>query len=306
LIPRGGRLSLDLAGSYLLTERDVPPGLTSVFEERHIFTDARPVILENLDVVTSTIVVTDDTGSILFTKGIDYSVEKLGRRTEIRRIPLGDIPEGDPVLVSYDSEIAGPFKVGGRPISFGGGLDFGWVRFSYGGERLREDIFSGNPDATQGPVDSDVVELEFRNRGKLVHLSALNEFRKYRSDELSFQSLSFTQTASWQASAKVRLQFLGSEIFHNFDEPDRTRDFLRGRASLLWRPRYNVTGKAYAGLRWQQETDIPTETFAEAGASLRWNLGKLSADLSYDRDMHELGSSDRTGDLLRLELTRSF
>ena len=49
-------------------------------------------------------------------------------------------------------------------MSFGGGLDFGWVRFAYGGERLREDLLSGNPDATQGPVDSDVVELEFRHR----------------------------------------------------------------------------------------------------------------------------------------------
>ena len=52
------------------------------------------MILEELDVVSSTIVVTDESGSIVFTEGIDYSIDELGRRTEIRRIPLGDIGEG--------------------------------------------------------------------------------------------------------------------------------------------------------------------------------------------------------------------
>lgn len=305
-IPWNGRLGLNLAWSYLLADRDVPPGVLSVLDERQTFTDAGPVLLENRNVVASTIVVTSEDGTIVFARGTDYFVEELGRRIEIRRNPLGRIQAGETVLLSYESEIGGPFRIGNRPLSFGTSADFGWVHVFYAGERLRQDVFDGDPEVTLGSIDTDTAGIEFRQRGERLDLAAGQEYRRYRSDELRFQSVGFTQTAAWRISPFLRLELLGNEIFHTFDEPDRTRNFFSGRTSLTWRPLANLTAVVFAGIREQQESDIPDETFVEAGTDMRWILGHFTVHLSYEYNSRDIGASERTGDLTRLELTRSF
>jgi hypothetical protein len=305
-IPRNGRFGLNLAFSYLLTDRDVPTGLVSVFDEQHTFTNARPVILKNRDVVASTIVVTDESRSVVYARRVDYFIEQLGGRTEIRRNPLGSIDAGNIIFVSYDSEIGGPFRIGNRPVSFGSSLDFGWVRTFYAGERLRQDVFEGDPDVTLGSIDNDTAGIEFRRRHDVLELAAGTEYRRYRSDELRFDSIGFTQTAFWRISRSLGLELLGNEVFHDFEEPDRSRDFYSGRASVSWRPWRNVIAGAFAGVRSAEETDIPTETFTEAGADVTWIFGQFSVDLSYEHDARDQGESERTGDLLRLEVRRSF
>jgi len=301
-----GRLSASLSSSYLLTDRNVPPGLVGVFEESHSFSDTTPVVLENLDVVATSIVVTDQSQTVVFAEGIDYFVERLGRRTELRRNPFGDIDEGDSILVSYDFEVGGPFRIGSRPLSFSSTVDFGWVRFFYTGERLRQDVFKGEAAVTLGSIDSDSMGVELRRRGELLELVALNEYRRYRSVDLDFRSLTFTQTASLSFSRRLAVQLLATEAFHDFSQPDRSRDFFTGRVSVNWHPIPDLVARGFTGFRYQKETGIPLDALLETGLDVRYTMGQITVALFYEFDKHELGGGTRSGNFARLETIRSF
>jgi hypothetical protein len=82
-----------------------------VFDERHVMVGPQPSTLRQQDVIASSIVVTDEVGSIVYDEGPlgDYIVNQTGGgfETELVRTPLSNIADGQLVLVDYDYELPG-------------------------------------------------------------------------------------------------------------------------------------------------------------------------------------------------------
>lgn len=83
-------------------QRDAVSAALEIVNERHVLDDTRLAYLNELEADPSTIIVTGNDASIVYTSGLDYTlVNNPSGRTEIRRLPGGGIISGQPVLVSY-------------------------------------------------------------------------------------------------------------------------------------------------------------------------------------------------------------
>jgi hypothetical protein len=80
-----------------------------VFDERHVMVGLQPVLLLQPDIIASSIVVTDENGSIMYDEGAigDYVVIEVGGgiETQLSRTPTSDIADGQFVLVDYEYEL---------------------------------------------------------------------------------------------------------------------------------------------------------------------------------------------------------
>ena len=106
-----GRLNISVSPyasvAYNRTNEDV----ARVFDESHVMVGLLPSVLRQQDVITSSIVVTDEVGSIVYDEGPlgDYIVNQTGDgfETELIRTPISNIADGQLVLVDYVYELAG-------------------------------------------------------------------------------------------------------------------------------------------------------------------------------------------------------
>jgi hypothetical protein len=102
-----GSLGLSFAPHGEYEDRNVTQDVASVINENHFMVGLEPTELERLEVLTPTIVVTDDRDAVTYVEGLDYTVTVRGLVTELRRVATGDIADGEVVLVDYDHRLAG-------------------------------------------------------------------------------------------------------------------------------------------------------------------------------------------------------
>src|SRR5882762_1774402 len=96
-ILNGGTLTHSFAANGQLENR------VSVTGEQHIISDTNPPTLNQPNVFTNTIVVTDIPGSTTYTQGVDYAVTNLpSGLTQLSRVPGSAIPDGSTISVGYD------------------------------------------------------------------------------------------------------------------------------------------------------------------------------------------------------------
>ncbi len=304
-IPLRGLLLSGVGVAYQITDRRVPQGRLSVFQEVHAFPDAEPVFLDNPDVIESTIVVTDEQGVTVFAPGIDYFVERVGRRTQLRRNVFGGIEAGQTILVSYDFGVQQSLKLASRPLNFNAGLDFGWIYFFYFGERLRQRALRGDIAEVLGPVDSDTAGVELRWAYERWSANLLQEYSRYDAVDVRFQGVNLTQSAVMRAHRRLQIGMTAIEGFFTFRLPERSRDFYAARLNASWQPRNRLFVDGFAGVRRQRETTVPTEELVEFGARWRWSIGLFTLILAYDHDVQDIGLVSRTGDLVTFRVARS-
>lgn len=93
-----------------VVDRSGGTATNGIIDESHVVTYATPTFLDNADVVDSSLVVTDGANQIVYTEGFDYEIVKQGRRTGIRALPGGLLPDNSTVLIDYRLEIDGSLK----------------------------------------------------------------------------------------------------------------------------------------------------------------------------------------------------
>jgi hypothetical protein len=79
-------------------------GTGVVVDESHIFLDPDNILLDERNIDTSTIIVTDNTGLITYIEGDDYTILPVGDRTELDINPFGSggITNGQQLLIDYN------------------------------------------------------------------------------------------------------------------------------------------------------------------------------------------------------------
>jgi hypothetical protein len=111
-----GTLTADLGGGYSVTDDKTRPGLNSVVNESQTLSDTVTTFLNNPNVVVSTVVVTNTSGSITYLLNVDYLLIPHGILTQIERVPSGAIPNTTTVFVSYQYQSGLPVEYGTREL----------------------------------------------------------------------------------------------------------------------------------------------------------------------------------------------
>jgi len=146
--------SLQLLNAAKLTQTSSDDGLryssVTVSNEAHVLTATNGVPLNHTNVVIATVVVTDPSGTIAYTNGVDYVLQvDVSGNTTIGRLDGSLIPDGGSILVSYVAqELLGPTAVnltitGDALVELGGTIDVSGRGYANGFGPGRGGTFGG-------------------------------------------------------------------------------------------------------------------------------------------------------------------
>jgi hypothetical protein len=135
--------SLQLLNGAKLTQTGSDNGLryssATVSNEAHVLTATNGVPLNHTNVLVATVSVTDPSGAVVYTNGVDYVLQTdLSGNTTIGRLDGSSIPDGGSVLVSYVAqELLGPTGVnlavtGDAIVELGGTIDVKGLGYANG------------------------------------------------------------------------------------------------------------------------------------------------------------------------------
>jgi hypothetical protein len=104
-----GTLGLTVSPRILMTSTRPEQDTALAINEVHVMRLAQPVLLRNLDVITGTIVVTNQSESLIYQEGVDYQVISVGDgiQTELALTIPSQIADGETVLVDYEYRLMG-------------------------------------------------------------------------------------------------------------------------------------------------------------------------------------------------------
>lgn len=104
-----GSLQLSYGANYENRDQQASNPIIDVYDEPHILSGTLNVPLNNPNVVTGSIDVTNKTQSQTYVENVDYLVIVVGSQTSIQRVVTGDILDGEEVLVDYAYDIGGSY-----------------------------------------------------------------------------------------------------------------------------------------------------------------------------------------------------
>jgi hypothetical protein len=106
-----GRLNINVSPFASMAYSRRGEDTAFIFDERHVMVGLQPVQLRQPDIIASSIVVTDEFGSIVYDEGPlgDYIVNQIAGslETELVRTPISNIADDQLVLVDYEYELPG-------------------------------------------------------------------------------------------------------------------------------------------------------------------------------------------------------
>ncbi|MCE9615278.1 MAG: hypothetical protein K8T26_13485 [Lentisphaerae bacterium] len=295
------RLRLDAGGSLDDNEQT---GSGRAVNEGHRFPsppDIEAFFLDLPSVVDSSIVVKDAGDIRRFSRGTDYEVLQRGTRTEIRRIPGGNIPEGSAVLVSYDAAPGVPGSYQSWTETLGVRLELWrnlwglYGRLSYG--------FNNAPD------NLAVQELKLYTAGSDVNLSHARagvEYQIYDSEDAYDRSTRFFQSAWMNPDDVSTISIsLAQSFTEHVDEDRRERDY---RYTTTYRR--SVTRRLHvamsAGLDFRRGEGVDQD-LTVLRPEVNYRIGQTTMEAYYDYEHNlYLKNEERDKHLLAAELKRRF
>jgi hypothetical protein len=213
-----GRLDIDLASYTELTRYRPAQTTAAAVDESLVLPAIDPVELAQPNVDPTTIVVTDEAGSIVYLEGVDYLVTVGGYVTELTRLATGTIAPDERVLVDYAYRLTGPSDL----LSQGLNLDLGltiWERMLlYTKFRFSEEQrLGGDPGRELRSRDRELIGLRM-SRG---WISTRTELERDHSSDRSFLGVRQTVSVSLPKRSWWYASFSGTNRFQSFDRLDQ-------------------------------------------------------------------------------------
>jgi hypothetical protein len=314
----GVGVSAGLGYSYQVTDRDSREDLIEIIDESHLVPLDGAVILQRRFVVTSTIIVTNADGSLVYTDGIDYTILNISSDlTQVQIIPGGQIETGDTILVSYQAIALPSMKFSTTNTNYRLGLNLGWVTFSHTYTDMDEDLISGQGESFLNPRRDVRTSLEFRWKWSDVDVS-VSANRDYNViNYFEATNYTFRQNLDWSAYGNTSWNISAVQSFTETSTLDT--DLYSLELAVDWRPLYSLSIRPSVSF-WQRNdegealsTGKRDDQFVTAGFWLSWRYRKVTFNMTYfhnqrviDNYRENSNESKTNEDRLVLNLTRRF
>jgi hypothetical protein len=304
-----GTFSADLTLSYDYQDNTARTTPVLVADEAHVFTDPIGVVINQRNVVASSIRITDPTGLILYRPNLDYLVVPFGDRTEIRRQPTGLIPEGGSVLVDYALAPEPANTITTTGIGIGGRYTF--ERGPLSGLSLfaryfkqEQQISTDQPELfVPNNIDETTVGVEYRigdftlSADHVWHDSTLDPYdathvliryaRRFREGTTLAATVAYSMI-EYQTEPRNHIDLLTVAA----DAERRFGRELRGRITILYRDEDDSVLGHTRGL--------------EETLELRWQHRQTQVFIMLRNANYETDTQDRDFQFLQVGLRRDF
>ncbi len=307
----GGKLNLISNHSYSVSMADSNSEneLRNVEDENITLTSGVITILDRKNVVIDSIVITDQTNTITYTKDIHYSVTQTGSSTIISRIavvinPIPAIPDGTDVLVDYTYNETDTFDHALLGQSYNANLRM-WniwnLYYSY--SRSTQEALSdpGDSELSDSTIHSAGTELDWRwSRTRVGYESS-------DTNDISRDSLSISESISLKPHRRLSLGISGSYGITWVKSTDETAQSYGTRSFLRWHIARKLSLDASGSYRVQkgEETD---DRQVEISAFLSYSLRIWKANLQYvfTNSQDLISAQETQGNMLFLKIERAL
>lgn len=185
LIP-GGTLNLSYEHRRRSDDRNSEPGLLRVFDEALTLSDGYITLLKNQNIDPESILITDETGIIIYQENIDYLIIDRNGFTEIQRLPGGQIENNQVVYVDYISKLNTSYDFNTYSDQFRAGLNLFRrlieLYFSYYGQDY------SNVSRAEPLILKTISQRVAGIRSSYAFLSAGFEMEDYNSNLLPYEA----------------------------------------------------------------------------------------------------------------------
>jgi hypothetical protein len=292
-IPFSGRLQIGYSRAYSYTDRQIPSTVQVVVHERHVFIGGLPILLNERNIILSSIVVFDSEDEIIFEEGEDkdYVVRVVGERVEIYRNPLGRIEEGATVFVDYRFRTYPRMRYTTKTAIFNAGLSFGPVSFYYRVTRHDQDLLEGLPEYASNLQNlflrSAGAQIDFR--GSDAALLLLAEYRDYESNVVAYELARLRSTLTYNPLQSVGLSAGITLSYLKYPDLNRYIAVYAYNSGLRLRLRRGLSFEGFGKFRIREDTAVDDESSYEFGGTLRWGWRALNFLITYERRRWEFG-----------------
>ena len=244
--------------------------LVNVRDEAQVFEGiTTSIILEQVNIDTDTIILTDVTGLVIYVLGIDYEVDILGSTTIITRSSFGGIAEGQTVLVDYLFAADPPAKTKRSGISSGVQLSLGeYLNLSYDVGRTDERVVGGTPP--EFPLDSESRRFGAQLRlGRSITRFELRELDSARAPQ---KTRSITEELRFQPGTAVSLDLSAAYVQTELKDTGEIAKSFGINAGLGWGFGRRGSLKASAFVR-QSRSSLRQQEQKGMTAEYQWRFG---------------------------------
>ena len=279
-----------------------------VTNESHIVNDPLPVILNRTNIDTSSIVVTDSTGLLIYTLGDDYTIEEINGQVRLNIIIPGIIPpnivDGQEILVNYkvfiepdrqEDTLRQNFTIREH---FNNGLSL-----YYAHRRQREDVSSKIMEITPDEFTVNTVGTDYTNKGLFLQA----EYSKEDSTQVPSTSKKLQGRYSWPINIDTSVSLRIMNHWLDFEEPDE-RDvvLLKGGAEIFSRLTNEYSISARADYRDEDDSRFGITRGFQFSSELKYNYRQLSILTGVEFNMLDRRNDEIDSSLLYFQLQRFF
>ncbi len=304
-----GRLTSLYSINMTRLESQSDSGTDIVNDESHVFTEPFPITLDQRNVDTDSIIVTNSTGTEIYTEGDDYTISVDGDQVQLNVTTMGiifpDVNDGQVLLVDYLFVVVEEREEDSTLQSFRIAQEFtNGLSMFYGHRELDRDTESSVETSV---TDSDFKEDNFGLGYKKRNLMLRAEHNRTVSSRNSVQSNVLLGSNTWQLTSHT--SFMG-RISQTWVDSSGTNDRkttlfkLDGKLKTRIGKHLKLSGRA----EWRDEdnSDIGRTRGLRMGASLTYNYRDLSVETGWDSYLLERPVTETTNTLYYLRVIRRF
>lgn len=314
----GAGVTAGLGYSYQVTDRNSKLPLTEVVNESHVVPLDGAVILSQRFIVASSIIVTNEDGSLLYEDGADYTILGLpDDLTQVQTIPGGRIETGNTILVSYQASTLPSLEYSTVNTNYQLGLNLGWMRFSHTYTDQDEKLISGQGSSFLNPRRVIRTRLDFNWTWSDVDIGigAARNYNRYNNYEGN--NYTFRQTLDWNAFRNTYWNLAAVQSFTHSTTLDTKIYSLE--MTVNWQPRASLSIRPTLSM-WRREdegeaisTNRRDQQYVTVGFWLSWRYRKVTFNMNYfhnnrvtDGYQSNTSASRIKEDRLFFDLTRRF
>jgi hypothetical protein len=312
-LPWGGALAASATGGLNYTDSQLSSALVPVVDSPY---QAPPelgagagFVLNETDVVTSTIVVVDVRGGARLSTviGIDYEVEVEGNRTKI--VPLATSPviqAGDPLEVSYTHLMDPSLESRITSQSYFLSGDWQWIVVSLTHDITKQEPLSGQQQTLLSDQNRTALRVDLRHDWGDWRAMGNARAARFRDERLSYDEVRINENITWRPSYDWQLTLDASQTQSEFLNSGRTSRHLDGRLGGTWHSRRGWWADGYLTWRKEQDSEMADERITEGFLRVRRNWPQLSFSCSVGVGQRNRDTVTTMYQNLQINITRTF
>lgn len=309
-IPLSGRLQILYTRGFSINDLNLDPTEQVIVNERHFLLGSLPVLLNERNIIVSTIIIFNEDGDFVFEEGEDkdYTLRIIGDRIEIHRNPFGRMLESSVILVDYHFQTLPSMRYSTNTEIFSAGVNFGWISLNYLVNRHDQNLISGDEESLPHLQDlfTKALQLSSTLRGERAGMSLYAEKKFYNSTSISFDAIDLRYAFFIMPFSRFTItnNLSYSFLSHNLESLDIKSYSLR--SELRWRPSYYFTLHGFGKYDIREETRRAIEKNFEYGVSLERLWRVFRVQFKFDKRRWDFGERHFNERRVMVEVERIF